>query len=125
MWVGSVLATVSSVVAQAVSGYQHVHTCTHFTCTADNTSAGLGGYWANVIQFGLDQLQDASTTEITAFISWFMWTYMSGGIVIDFAYTCILGPEVSGNRAALCMYLSDYGASICHFYQTMCLSRNQ
>ena len=88
MWVGSVLATVSSVVAQAVSGYQHVHTHILLVLLII-TSAGLGGYSANVIQFGLDQLQDASTTEITAFISWFMWTYMSSGIVIEFVYTYI------------------------------------
>ena len=88
MWVGSVLATVSSVVAQMVNSYQHIHMYVLLVMLII-ASAGLGGYMANVIQFGLDQLQDASTTEITAFISWFMWTYMSGGIVIDFAYTCI------------------------------------
>ena len=88
MWVGSVLATVSSVVAQMVNSYQHIHMYALLVMLII-ASAGLGGYMANVIQFGLDQLQDASTTEITAFISWFMWTYMSGGIVIDFAYTCI------------------------------------
>ena len=88
MWVGSMLATVSSVVAQMVDSYQHIHMYVLLVMLII-ASAGLGGYMANVIQFGLDQLQDASTTEITAFISWFMWTYMSGGIVIDFAYTCI------------------------------------
>ena len=88
MWIASVLATVSSVVAQMVNSYQRVHTYILFVLLII-ASVGLGGYWANVIQFGLDQLQDASTTEITAFISWIMWTYMSGGIVIDFAYTCI------------------------------------
>ncbi|MCG8625205.1 MAG: hypothetical protein MJE68_24805, partial [Proteobacteria bacterium] len=88
MWVGSVLATVSSVVAQMVNSYQHIHMYVLLVMLII-ASAGLGGYMANVIQFGLDQLQDASTTEITAFISWFMWTYMSGGIVINFAYTCI------------------------------------
>ena len=88
MWTAAVLATVSSVAEQMTNSYHHVHTyvvLVLFTIA----SIGLGTFWANVIQFGLDQLQDASTTEITAFISWFMWTSMSGGIVIDFAYTCI------------------------------------
>ncbi len=88
MWTASVLATVSSVVAQMVNSYQHIHSFILLVLLVI-TSIGLGGYWANVIQFGLDQLQDASTTEITAFISWFIWTNMSGGIIIDFAYTCI------------------------------------
>ena len=87
MWTASVLATVSSVVAQMVNSYQHIHSFILLVLLVI-TSIGLGGYWANMIQFGLDQLQDASTTEITAFISWFIWTYMSGGIIIDFAYTC-------------------------------------
>ena len=90
MWIASVLATVNSVVAQMVNSYQHIHDHTSISLALLTiASVGLGGYWANVIQFGLDQLQDASTTEITAFISWFLWTYMSGGIVISFAYTCI------------------------------------
>ena len=90
MWIASVLAAVNSVVAQMVNSYQHIHDHTSISLALLTiASVGLGGYWANVIQFGLDQLQDASTTEITAFISWFLWTYMSGGIVISFAYTCI------------------------------------
>ena len=88
MWIASLLTTISSIVAQIVKSYQHIHTFILFMLLII-ASVGLGGYWANVIQFGLDQLQDASTTEITAFISWFMWTYMSGGIAINFAYRCI------------------------------------
>ena len=88
MWVASVLATVSSVMAQAVNSYQHFHSYISLALLII-ASVGLGGYWANVIQFGLDQLQDASTTEITAFISWFMWTYISGGIILSYAYACV------------------------------------
>ena len=88
MWIASVLATVSSVVAQMVNSYQHLHTSISFALFII-ASVGLGGYWANVIQFGLDQLQDASTTEITAFISWFMWTYMSGSNTLTYAYACV------------------------------------
>ena len=90
MWAASVLATVSSVAEEMVNShrYQYIHTKVLLVLLII-ASVGLGGFWANVIQFGLDQLQDASTTEITAFISWLIWTYMSSGIVIDFAYTCI------------------------------------
>ena len=88
MWIASVLATVSSVVAQMVNSYQHLHTSISLALLII-ASVGLGGYWANVIQFGLDQLQDASTTEITAFISWFMWTYISGSNTLTYAYACV------------------------------------
>ena len=48
-----------------------------------------GGYLANIIQFGLDQLQDVSTSEITAFIRWYVWTYYSSCIIFLFAYMCV------------------------------------
>ena len=34
---------------------------------------GLAGFLSNIIQFGIDQLRDAPTTEITSFIVWYMW----------------------------------------------------
>ena len=40
-------------------------------------------------QFGLDQLQDASTTEITAFISWYVWTYFCIRTLFDFTHICV------------------------------------
>ena len=50
MWIASVLATVSSVVAQMVNSYQHLHTSFSLALLTI-ASVGLGGYWANVIQF--------------------------------------------------------------------------
>ena len=38
---------------------------------------GLGGFQANVIQFGIDQLTDASSTEISSFIIWYARTFFS------------------------------------------------
>jgi hypothetical protein len=32
---------------------------------------GLGGFLVSIVQFGLDQLHDASTTEIKSFILWY------------------------------------------------------
>ena len=50
---------------------------------------GLGGYQANIIQFGLDQLQGASTTEITSFIAWYTWTTISANFTVDAVLTCL------------------------------------
>ena len=86
MWVGSMLATVSSIVGQlADHSYSKVFelltVASFFIATI-----GFGGYAGNIIQFGMDQLQDASTTEITAFLSWFVWTYFSSYIVLQFQF---------------------------------------
>ena len=69
MWVGSMLATVNSVVAQLADHsyskiFEDLIVVLLFIATI-----GFGGYAGNIIQFGMDQLQDASTTEITAFLS--------------------------------------------------------
>ena len=39
---------------------------------------GLAGFVSNIIQFGMDQLRDAPTTEITSFIVWYIWTFNLG-----------------------------------------------
>ena len=83
MWVASMLATASSVVTQLVNVTKNIALVLHIIM-----AIGFGGYQANVIQFGTDQLHDASTDEITSFIIWYVWTYFSSGIVLDFAYKC-------------------------------------
>ena len=54
---------------------------------------GLGGFQAIVIQFGVDQLNDASesTTEITSFVAWYAWTLISSNVTASFInmLTCI------------------------------------
>ena len=39
---------------------------------------GLGGFQSNVVQFGLDQLPDASSEELSLFLHWFVWTEYVG-----------------------------------------------
>ena len=85
MWVGSILATTSFVVAQLVDGYSNASKTVTLVLLI-LTSVGFGGCQANVIQFGIDQLHDVSTTEIISFISWYTWTCVSGGVAIDYYY---------------------------------------
>ena len=82
MWIASILATINSVVAEFVSGHQGVHRDVSLLIMVI-LAIVFGEYQANVIQFGLDQLQDPSTTEITAFITWYVWTYFSNGVFFD------------------------------------------
>ena len=90
MWVGSMLATTSSTIVQMVDGYDTMNKRWIIERALQAIVAiGYGGYQANIIQFGIDQLHDASTSEIQTFISWYVWSYLSGGIAIKIAYTCI------------------------------------
>ncbi len=80
MWIGSMLATASSIIAQLVENYNKINHIISFVVVLA-IAIGFGGYQANIIQFGLDQLQDASTIEITAFIRWYIWTIFSSQVV--------------------------------------------
>jgi peptide/histidine transporter 3/4 len=90
MWVGTMLSTISSVVAQLVVGYEIMAKSWIIERVLQAIAAiGYGGYQANIIQFGIDQLHDASTEEIQAYISWYVWSFFSGGIAIDLATSCL------------------------------------
>ena len=88
MWTASMLATINSAIAQVVTGYDRIYNGISMTMTSI-LAIGFGGYQANAIQFGIDQLQDASTTEITAFITWYVWTYFCNGALFDFTHICL------------------------------------
>ena len=49
----------------------------------------FGGYQANIIQFGMDQLYDALSTEIQSFIVWYVCTVLSAGIIVDVTSACL------------------------------------
>ena len=87
MWTASMLVTTSSVTAQLMDKnnklFQEIQTAILIIM-----ALGFGGYQANIIQFGLDQLQDASTSEITAFIHWYVWTYVGSRTVFQLTHTC-------------------------------------
>ncbi len=90
MWIGSILDTTSSVVAQLVNGYGAMNKRWIIERALQAIAVvGFGGYQANIIQFGIDQLHDASTEEIQAFISWYVWSYFSGGVAIEIATSCL------------------------------------
>ena len=84
------LATLSSVVAQLVGGHYEKANGTVSPVLNIVLGLGLGIYQANIIQFGLDQLSDASTTQIQSFIIWYVWTfvYSSSGGAMDFIFAC-------------------------------------
>ena len=67
---------------------------------------GYGCFQANVIQFGIDQLTDASTDEIVSFINWYSWSYISSGTFVNLLPVCIGPPEKFIVPLLLCVSLS-------------------
>ena len=115
MWIAAMLATINSAVASALENdYKIIKIIT--TATGFVMAIGFGGYQANVIQFGLDQLQDASTTEITAFISWYCWTYFSSRAITEMAHTCMKHKYLLLGHLIVCICTSIVIASTftCH-----------
>ena len=68
MWVGSMLATLSSVVAQLVNSYTSDINEKVTAAILVLQTIGFAGYQANIRQFGIDQLRDASTNAIKSYI---------------------------------------------------------
>ena len=91
MWITSVLVVASSVLSQLVESYYSINNKYVTIVLLLIMSVGFGGYQANIILLGIDQLQDASTDEITSFISWCLCSYFSGGITIFFVDICLGG----------------------------------
>ena len=84
IWLLITISTLEAVVAQFVNADHKLFIMNKLLpVTISAIGFGLGGFHANIVQFGLDQLQDASTTEITTFIVWYGGTIFSSGIVVN------------------------------------------
>ena len=90
MWIVTVVITVSSILAvEYENAYKSIHKDV-FMALLIVLGLGYGCFQANVVQFGVDQLTDASTNELIAFIHWHTCAILSSGVV------CYLAPECTG-----------------------------
>ncbi len=55
------------------------------------TFIGVAGVLTNTFQFGIDQLIDASSSDITSYISWYMWTFFCVLAFIPLVEICSCG----------------------------------
>ena len=110
IWIAAMLATINSAVASALEN-DHKIIKIITTATGLVMAIGFGGYQANVIQFGLDQLQDASTAEITAFISWYFWTYFSSRVITEMGHKCMKHDYLPLGHLIVCVSTSIVIAS--------------
>lgn len=89
MWIGIVLSVGGLLLHEVNSTANAVFGYGIFPVVYVLMLVGVGIFQANVIQFGVDQLLDASASEITAFVNWYVWTVFSSGIVLTFALGCL------------------------------------
>ena len=85
MWISSLLLIASLVILQYLDLYDLSKVLHVFTIPL---AVGYGGFQANVIQFGVDQLCDASSSEIKTFVIWYSWTSISSIATVSTAF-CI------------------------------------
>ena len=111
MWISSMLLTASIVIEQIVESYESIH---HVLLLALFIFLGIGngGFQANVIQFGVDQLHDSSTTEITSFVTWYAWTFFTGRMTVDFTLACMNKENKLFGPLIITVYLSAVIISI-------------
>ncbi len=106
MWIASVLVVASSVLSQFVESYYSINyyvtaVLLILICIA------FGGYQANIVLFGIDQLQDASTDEITSFISWYICTWFSSVAIDNFIDMYLSGKYgILLQKFAICICLT-------------------
>ena len=81
MWISSLLLVGSLVTIQLLELQNHGDTYLKVAMVfLIPLGIGYGGFLANIIQFGVDQLVDASSNEVKAFTVWYVWTYISSQI---------------------------------------------
>ena len=105
MWITVMLMTASGVVSVFVTSYSNINSYIREVLTII-ANVGFGGFFANIIQFGLDQLHDSSTNEIISFIIWLVWTYGITGYISYFAVNSVPDEFSMLGNLVICGYLS-------------------
>ena len=84
MWIATILETLNRVIVD------DSHTSVKIVITRallGLMGIGVGSFLSTTMQFGIDQLHDASTEEISAYIMWYVWTYSCPILLINLTFT--------------------------------------
>ena len=76
MWISTVLTTLFCIIVQLLDiSDKKIY---HYTLAVVSVVLGVGYscFQANIVQFGVDQLTDASTDELIAFINWYTFSFV-------------------------------------------------
>ena len=96
VWCGFVLASVGGVSYSSIKSSKNHDTALHYITAAGVMAilaflVGFSGFQSNIVQFGLDQLLDASSENLSLFLHWFVWTNYIGKLFVWLlitAYPC-------------------------------------
>ena len=105
MWSTSVLLTLSAVLAKFINGYDTANDKI-MTVLLVVLAIGLGAYLTSIVQFGLDQLSDASTLELKSFIIWYICSFLTGSTLMFFFSSCADEQHGIFLILLLCFFLS-------------------
>ena len=53
------------------------------------STTSVGGFLANIVQFGVDQLTDASSIEVVSYLRWYIWLWFLSNIVVSVSQSCL------------------------------------
>lgn len=91
MWIGIVLTTVAELLLSSVGTVQNDSINNGiYLLMCSIMVIGLSGFMSNIIHLGIDQLIDASATEITSFITWYVMTLFASNITVHFVTDCVV-----------------------------------
>ena len=76
MWISALLLTIGQLVLQLVGVSNMVYFYKYLIIFAIPLTIGFVAFQANIIQFGVDQLYDASSSEIKTFVMWYTWGFL-------------------------------------------------
>ena len=65
----------------------------------------FGGLQVNIIQFGVDQMTDASSADITRFLKWYIWVWFIGFVLMHTFKKCICN-ELASIPLPACLTLA-------------------
>ena len=88
MWLGAMLNGVSFVIGRMVTLYGDCGDPWVSLFSKIVMGAGFGVFQANIIQFGIDQLSEASSMDIISFIIWYPLMIFACGITMQFSGNC-------------------------------------
>ena len=106
MWFGVLLNGFSLIFREVFAPYRiHGHQWVKRTANII-TGIGFGAHQANIVQFGIDQLIDATSMEISSFIMWDTMSLSICGIAVNYSSFCIPADYVVVLVVALCLTLA-------------------
>ena len=89
MWICALLATLGELLGYVSTTYDiHIKVWV-FRSLSIVMTLGFGGFLSNIAQLGIDQLTDASSSEIMSFILWYIWTLYISGLSLQYISDCV------------------------------------